>query len=73
VNFVAPHLLPRARRPHRAAALAAAVWHALTVSEAFHSVFRPLPSAPHAREQTALLLEMPADDRALRCHSGEVP
>ncbi|MFE9437952.1 M56 family metallopeptidase [Streptomyces sp. NPDC006602] len=40
--------------------------------EAFHSVFRRLPLARHAREQTALLLEMVADDRALRSHSHEV-
>ncbi|WP_030674363.1 M56 family metallopeptidase [Streptomyces cellulosae] len=40
--------------------------------EAFHSVFRRLPLARHAREQTALLLEMIADDRALRHHSDEV-
>lgn len=40
--------------------------------EAFHSVFRWLPLARHAREQTALLLEMVADDRALRTQSREV-
>ncbi|MFD5567675.1 M56 family metallopeptidase [Streptomyces cadmiisoli] len=44
---------------------------ALAAVEAFHSVFRRLPLARHAREQTALLLEMVADDRALRGHSGE--
>ena len=44
---------------------------ALAVAEAFHSVFRRLPLAHHAREQTALLLEMVADDRALRRHSSE--
>ncbi|QIY74661.1 M56 family metallopeptidase [Streptomyces sp. RLB1-33] len=44
----------------------------LAATEAFHSVFRPLPLARHAREQTALLLEMVADDRALRGHSAEV-
>ncbi|KUO16518.1 M56 family metallopeptidase [Streptomyces dysideae] len=43
---------------------------ALAVAEAFHSVFRRLPLARHAREQTALLLEMVADDRALRRHSS---
>ncbi|WP_327726998.1 M56 family metallopeptidase [Streptomyces sp. NBC_00487] len=43
---------------------------ALAAAEAFHSVFRRLPLARHAREQTALLLEMVADDRALRTHSG---
>jgi Zn-dependent protease with chaperone function len=44
----------------------------LAATDAFHSVFRPLPLARHAREQTALLLEMVADDWALRGHSGEV-
>ncbi|MFF9136675.1 M56 family metallopeptidase [Streptomyces albogriseolus] len=44
----------------------------LAAAEAFHSVFRWLPLARHAREQTALLLEMIADDRALRSHSDEV-
>ncbi|MCX4481601.1 M56 family metallopeptidase [Streptomyces cellulosae] len=44
---------------------------ALAAAEAFHSVFRRLPLARHGREQTALLLEMVADDRALRRHSGE--
>ncbi|MGW3645764.1 M56 family metallopeptidase [Streptomyces sp. NPDC000878] len=44
---------------------------ALAAMEAFHSVFRRLPLAHHAREQTALLLEMIADDRALRSHSHE--
>ncbi|MEU0164148.1 M56 family metallopeptidase [Streptomyces iakyrus] len=44
---------------------------ALAAVEAFHSVFRRLPLARHAREQTALLLEMIADDRALRGHSDE--
>jgi len=44
----------------------------LAAIEAFHSVFRWVPLARHAREQTALLLEMIADDRALRSHSHEV-
>ncbi len=44
----------------------------LAAVETFHSVFRRLPLARHAREQTALLLEMIADDRALRGHSHEV-
>jgi hypothetical protein len=43
------------------------------VAEAFHSVFRRLPLARHAREQTALLLETVADDRALRRHSSAAP
>ncbi|MEJ8671811.1 M48 family metalloprotease [Streptomyces sp. MS1.AVA.1] len=44
---------------------------ALAAAQAFHSVFRRLPLARHGREQTALLLEMVADDCALRRHSGE--
>lgn len=44
--------------------------HAAT--EAFAHSFPWLPLAGHARNQTALLLEMLADDRALRSHSGEV-
>ncbi|CAL9657648.1 hypothetical protein SUDANB105_06869 [Streptomyces sp. enrichment culture] len=44
----------------------------LAAAEAFCSVFRWVPLARHAREQTALLLEMIADDRALRSHSSEV-
>ncbi|MDH6522247.1 M56 family metallopeptidase [Streptomyces sp. SAI-090] len=44
----------------------------LAAMEAFHSVFRWVPLARHAREQTALLLEMIADDRALRRHSDDV-
>lgn len=44
----------------------------LAAVETFHSVFRRLPLARHVREQTALLLEMIADDRALRSHSHEV-
>ncbi|WP_369245009.1 M56 family metallopeptidase [Streptomyces sp. R41] len=43
----------------------------LAAAEAFHSVFCLTPLARHAREQTALLLEMVADDRALRRHSTE--
>ncbi|PAZ09613.1 hypothetical protein CLM62_44790 [Streptomyces sp. SA15] len=44
---------------------------ALAAVEAFHRVFRRLPLACHAREQTELLLEMVADDRALRGHPDE--
>jgi len=44
----------------------------LAAVEAFHTVFPWVPLARHAREQTALLLEMIADDRALRRHSHEV-
>lgn len=40
-------------------------------TEAFALAFRGLPLARHAREQTALLLEMAADDRALRSHPRE--
>ncbi|MGK5447318.1 M56 family metallopeptidase [Streptomyces radiopugnans] len=42
------------------------------VVEGFGRAFPKLPLARHAREQTALLLEMAADDRALRFHSREV-
>ncbi|MER7930084.1 M56 family metallopeptidase [Streptomyces sp. NPDC096057] len=44
----------------------------LAAVEAFHTVFPWVPLARHAREQTALLLEMTADDRALRRHTHEV-
>ncbi|MFJ9565047.1 M56 family metallopeptidase [Streptomyces fuscichromogenes] len=37
--------------------------------DAFSRAFRGLPLARHAKEQTNLLLEMIADDRALRHHS----
>lgn len=46
------------------------LFHAAT--EAFERAFPGLPLARHARAQTALLLEMIADDRALRSHSREV-
>ncbi|MEU5197673.1 M56 family metallopeptidase [Streptomyces scabiei] len=42
---------------------------ALAGAAAFHSVFPLLPLARQVREQTALLLEMIADDGALRAHS----
>jgi Zn-dependent protease with chaperone function len=45
---------------------------ALATAEAFASVFRGLPLAHHAKEQTALLLEMIADDRAVRSQSHDV-
>ncbi|MFE9031064.1 M56 family metallopeptidase [Streptomyces iakyrus] len=45
---------------------------ALAATQAFAQVFRRLPLARHAREQTSVLLEMIADDRALRCQSREV-
>lgn len=41
-------------------------------AEAFERSFPGLPLAVQARKQIALLLEMIADDRALRSHSGEV-
>ncbi|WP_330346904.1 M56 family metallopeptidase [Streptomyces sp. NBC_00582] len=44
----------------------------LAAAEAFHAVFRWVPLARHVREQTALLVEMIADDRALRRHSRDV-
>ena len=40
--------------------------------DAFSRAFRGLPLARHAKEQTFLLLEMIADDRALRFHPREV-
>jgi hypothetical protein len=39
--------------------------------DAFSRAFRGLPLARHAKEQTFLLLEMIADDRALRHHSRD--
>ncbi|MFJ6569101.1 M56 family metallopeptidase [Streptomyces sp. NPDC091292] len=56
---------------HEAAHIAGRHHLVLAAVEAFHSVFRRIPLARHAREQTALLLEMIADDRALRTHSHE--
>ncbi|MFI0767479.1 M56 family metallopeptidase [Streptomyces sp. NPDC021218] len=44
---------------------------ALAATEAFARVFRWLPPAREARAQTALPLEMTADDRALRRHPRE--
>ncbi|MFF7391250.1 M56 family metallopeptidase [Streptomyces scabiei] len=41
----------------------------IAAAEAFHSLFPRLPLARHARAQTALLLEMVADDHTLRAHS----
>ncbi|GAB2625324.1 M56 family metallopeptidase [Streptomyces capparidis] len=45
---------------------------AMAAVEAFATVFRGLPLARHARQQTAVLLEMIADDRALRRQPREV-
>jgi Zn-dependent protease with chaperone function len=45
---------------------------AVAATEAFARVFGWLPLGRHAREQTALLLEMAADDRALRRHPREI-
>ncbi|WP_307821564.1 M56 family metallopeptidase [Streptomyces coffeae] len=45
---------------------------ALAAAEAFATAFRRLPLARAFREQTTLLLEMAADDRALRRHPREV-
>ncbi|MBP2580028.1 Zn-dependent protease with chaperone function [Streptomyces sp. PvR006] len=44
----------------------------IAATDAFHGTFPWLPLARHAREQAVLLLEMIADDRALRRHSHEV-
>lgn len=41
------------------------------VVQAFARAFPKLPLARHAKEQTALLVEMIADDRALRFHSRD--
>ncbi|MER6021558.1 MULTISPECIES: M56 family metallopeptidase [Streptomyces] len=41
-------------------------------AEAFTTVFGRVPLARHVKEQTAILLEMIADDRALRRHSHDV-
>lgn len=41
-------------------------------AEAFARLFRRLPLARHTKEQTAILLEMIADDKALRRHPREV-
>ncbi|MEU1596029.1 M56 family metallopeptidase [Streptomyces sp. NPDC005708] len=41
------------------------------LAEAFSRAFPGLPLARHAKEQTYLMLEMIADDRALRFHSRE--
>ncbi|TGB09547.1 M56 family metallopeptidase [Streptomyces sp. MZ04] len=43
----------------------------LMVTEAFGRAFPGLPLARHAKEQTELLLEMAADDHALRFHPRE--
>ncbi|MFP8958992.1 M56 family metallopeptidase [Streptomyces nanhaiensis] len=45
---------------------------ALAAAEAFSKVFRRLPLAWHSREQTSMLLEMIADDRALRRQPRQV-
>lgn len=45
---------------------------AMAASEAFARSFRWLPLARHAREQTSVLLEMIADDHALRSHPRDV-
>ncbi|MFD0076398.1 M56 family metallopeptidase [Streptomyces sp. NPDC127166] len=44
----------------------------LAATHGFATVFPRLPLARHAREQMAVLLEMIADDRALRRHDREV-
>lgn len=44
----------------------------LAATQAFARVFRRLPLAHHAQQQTSVLLEMIADDRALRRQSREV-
>ncbi|MEU0630439.1 M56 family metallopeptidase [Streptomyces sp. NPDC005989] len=71
VHRLTPEQLDAVLR-HEQAHIAGRHHLALAAAEAFHSVFRRLPLARHVREQTALLLEMAADDRALRSHSHEV-
>ncbi|MFB6901377.1 M56 family metallopeptidase [Streptomyces hydrogenans] len=44
----------------------------LAAAEGFGALFRRLPLARHVRDQVALLLEMSADDRALRRHPDAV-
>ncbi|MFE1266957.1 M56 family metallopeptidase [Streptomyces sp. NPDC058757] len=44
----------------------------LAAAEGFAALFRRLPLARHVRDQVALLLEMTADDRALRRHPDAV-
>lgn len=43
----------------------------LSAARAFHRVFRKLPLALHGRDEVPLLLEMAADDRALRTSSRD--
>ncbi|MFJ4688005.1 M56 family metallopeptidase [Streptomyces sp. NPDC088789] len=62
----------RAVLDHERAHIAGRHHLALAVTEAFARLLRWLPLARHAREQTVVLLEMVADDRALRRHSREV-
>jgi beta-lactamase regulating signal transducer with metallopeptidase domain len=46
--------------------------HVITAAtRAFRSVFRPVPLTRHAATQVGILLEMLADDRALRRHSQD--
>ncbi|MFE4621270.1 MULTISPECIES: M56 family metallopeptidase [Streptomyces] len=44
----------------------------IAATKAFATVFPRVPLARHAREQMAVLVEMIADDRALRSHPDEV-
>lgn len=58
----------RAVLDHERAHIAGRHHLALAAAEGFGRAFRGLPLARLGREQTALLLEMAADDRALRRH-----
>ncbi|MFE3601471.1 M56 family metallopeptidase [Streptomyces sp. NPDC059142] len=61
----------RAVLAHEHAHLAGRHHLLLMATDAFARAFPGLPLARHARAQTALLLEMAADDRALRHHPRE--
>ncbi|MFJ7998632.1 M56 family metallopeptidase [Streptomyces sp. NPDC096310] len=61
----------RAALAHERAHLAGRHHLLLMAADAFARAFPGLPLARHARAQTALLLEMAADDRALRGHPRE--
>ncbi|MBC9725038.1 M56 family metallopeptidase [Streptomyces sp. TRM68367] len=62
----------RAALEHERAHIACRHHIFLAATQGFEHAFPGLPLARHAREQTALLLEMIADDRALRWYSREV-
>ncbi|UYQ60620.1 M56 family metallopeptidase [Streptomyces peucetius] len=71
VRMLSPEQL-QAVLEHERAHVAGRHHLALAAVQAFASVFGRLPLARHAKEQTALLLEMIADDRAVRSQSHDV-